>query len=85
MERHHAVQMISAHLDEQMRQLMHGGQGADVRMLPPLTRPGKILCVGVNYPDRNAEYKDGSGAPQVPQQMRSDGPISAAGSVAARL
>ena len=37
---------------------------ADVRMLPPLTRPGKILCVGVNYPDRNAEYKDGSGAPQ---------------------
>ena len=32
-------------------------------MLPPLTRPGKILCVGVNYPDRNSEYKDGSGAP----------------------
>ena len=34
-----------------------------VRMLPPLTRPGKVICVGVNYPDRNSEYKDGSGAP----------------------
>ncbi|MGB1668596.1 MAG: fumarylacetoacetate hydrolase family protein, partial [Candidatus Puniceispirillaceae bacterium] len=39
---------------------------ADVRMLPPLTRPGKILCVGVNYPDRNAEYKDGQSAPASP-------------------
>ena len=36
---------------------------SEVKMLPPLTRPGKILCVGVNYPDRNSEYKDGSGAP----------------------
>ena len=25
--------------------------------------PVKVLCVGVNYPDRNSEYKDGSGAP----------------------
>ncbi|MEL6531522.1 MAG: fumarylacetoacetate hydrolase family protein [Pseudomonadota bacterium] len=24
----------------------------------------RILCVGVNFPDRNAEYKDGSEAPQ---------------------
>ena len=36
----------------------------DVKMLPPLTRPGKVICVGVNYPDRNSEYKDGSGAPE---------------------
>jgi 2-keto-4-pentenoate hydratase/2-oxohepta-3-ene-1,7-dioic acid hydratase in catechol pathway len=28
--------------------------------------PGKIICVGVNYPDRNAEYKDGQDAPQYP-------------------
>jgi 2-keto-4-pentenoate hydratase/2-oxohepta-3-ene-1,7-dioic acid hydratase in catechol pathway len=28
--------------------------------------PGKIICVGVNYPDRNAEYKDGSEAPKYP-------------------
>lgn len=29
-------------------------------VLPDATR---ILCVGVNFPDRNAEYKDGSAAP----------------------
>ncbi len=29
----------------------------------PLQRPGKIICVGVNFPDRNAEYKDGQEAP----------------------
>ena len=26
----------------------------------PLPAPGKILCIGINYPDRNAEYKDGA-------------------------
>jgi 2-keto-4-pentenoate hydratase/2-oxohepta-3-ene-1,7-dioic acid hydratase in catechol pathway len=30
----------------------------------PVPKPEKIICVGVNYPDRNSEYKDGSGAPQ---------------------
>lgn len=29
----------------------------------PLTDPEKIICVGVNFPDRNAEYKDGQDAP----------------------
>ncbi len=29
----------------------------------PITNPEKIICVGVNFPDRNAEYKDGSDAP----------------------
>ena len=33
---------------------------------PPFRRPGKIICVGVNYPERNAEYKDGSEAPKYP-------------------
>ncbi len=32
----------------------------------PLPAPGKILCVGVNYLDRNAEYKDGSEQPKNP-------------------
>ena len=32
----------------------------------PLPDPGKILCVGVNYTDRNAEYRDGSGPPEWP-------------------
>lgn len=30
----------------------------------PVPRPDKILCVGVNFPDRNAEYKDGKEAPK---------------------
>ncbi len=29
----------------------------------PIPDPGKIICVGVNFPDRNAEYKDGVEAP----------------------
>ncbi len=32
----------------------------------PLGRPEKIICVGVNFPDRNAEYKDGQDAPPNP-------------------
>lgn len=32
----------------------------------PIVDPAKILCVGVNYMDRNAEYKDNSEAPQYP-------------------
>jgi len=29
----------------------------------PIPDPEKIICVGVNFPDRNAEYKDGKEAP----------------------
>jgi 2-keto-4-pentenoate hydratase/2-oxohepta-3-ene-1,7-dioic acid hydratase in catechol pathway len=39
---------------------------ADVKLRKPLLRPGKIICVGVNYPDRNAEYQDGSEPPLYP-------------------
>lgn len=39
---------------------------ADVRLDKPLLSFGKCLCVGVNYPDRNAEYKDGAEAPRYP-------------------
>lgn len=38
----------------------------DVEFLPPISNPGKIACVGVNYANRNAEYKDGSEAPKYP-------------------
>lgn len=37
-----------------------------VAFLPVLAEAGKIICVGVNYPDRNAEYKDGQAAPAFP-------------------
>lgn len=30
------------------------------RLDPPVPNPGKILCVGVNFPDRNEEYRDGA-------------------------
>jgi 2-keto-4-pentenoate hydratase/2-oxohepta-3-ene-1,7-dioic acid hydratase in catechol pathway len=39
---------------------------AEAQFLPPIGAPGKIICVGVNYPDRNAEYKDGAEAPSFP-------------------
>ncbi|HEX3349242.1 MAG TPA: fumarylacetoacetate hydrolase family protein [Acetobacteraceae bacterium] len=39
---------------------------ADVVLLPPVPAPEKIWCIGVNYPDRNAEYRDGSDAPEYP-------------------
>lgn len=32
----------------------------------PIPAPEKIICVGVNFPDRNAEYKDGQAAPANP-------------------
>ena len=38
----------------------------DIEYLPPISNPGKIACVGVNYANRNAEYKDGSEAPKFP-------------------
>lgn len=40
--------------------------GGDVRLLKPLHTFGKCFCVGVNYPDRNAEYKDNSDLPKYP-------------------
>lgn len=39
---------------------------ADVRHLPTITDPEKIPCIGVNYRDRNEEYKDGSEPPRFP-------------------
>src|SRR6185437_123934 len=37
-----------------------------VKLDLPLPAPGKILCVGINYLDRNAEYSDGSEQPKNP-------------------
>jgi 2-keto-4-pentenoate hydratase/2-oxohepta-3-ene-1,7-dioic acid hydratase in catechol pathway len=37
-----------------------------VRLLPPIAPGAKVICVGVNYPERNAEYKDGSEPPKYP-------------------
>jgi len=50
------------------------GRAADhpldaVTWLPPISAPEKIICIGVNYPDRNAEYKDGQDAPKFPSMF----------------
>jgi len=37
-----------------------------VTLLPPVTEPGKIVCVGVNYANRNAEYRDNTGEAKYP-------------------
>jgi 5-carboxymethyl-2-hydroxymuconate isomerase len=38
----------------------------EIRFAPLLPDPEKIVCVGVNYHNRNAEYRDGSDAPEYP-------------------
>lgn len=39
---------------------------AAIRYLPPITTPEKIACIGVNYANRNSEYRDGSDDPEWP-------------------
>jgi 2-keto-4-pentenoate hydratase/2-oxohepta-3-ene-1,7-dioic acid hydratase in catechol pathway len=38
----------------------------DLQLLPPIPTPEKLWCIGVNYKDRNAEYKDNSDLPKYP-------------------
>jgi 2-keto-4-pentenoate hydratase/2-oxohepta-3-ene-1,7-dioic acid hydratase in catechol pathway len=38
----------------------------EMRFEIPVPAPEKIICVGVNYPDRNEEYRDGQAAPKNP-------------------
>ena len=38
----------------------------EIEFLPPIGRPGKIVCIGVNYGNRNAEYRDDSDTPRYP-------------------
>jgi 2-keto-4-pentenoate hydratase/2-oxohepta-3-ene-1,7-dioic acid hydratase in catechol pathway len=39
---------------------------SEVEFLPPVVAPEKIVCVGINYPERTAEYKDGREKPKYP-------------------
>ncbi len=41
----------------------------DVTLLRPVPFPEKIFCIGVNYGNRNEEYKDGSDAPKYPSMF----------------
>jgi 5-carboxymethyl-2-hydroxymuconate isomerase len=50
----------------------------DVKVLSPAGRCVRYFCIGVNYPDRNEEYKDGSERPRYPSLfMRSHSSFSA--------
>jgi len=52
----------------------------DIRYAKPILFPEKIICIGVNYQDRNAEYRDGSDAPAYPSIfMRTPGSLVAHG------
>ena len=39
---------------------------SEIEYLPPILTGQKIVCIGVNYANRNAEYKDGSELPKFP-------------------
>ncbi len=39
---------------------------SDIEYLPPILTGQKIVCIGVNYANRNAEYKDNSNLPKYP-------------------
>jgi len=53
---------------------------AEVRLCKPIPRPGRILCIGVNYANRNEEYQDGAERPKWPSLfMRSPGSLVAHG------
>ena len=52
--------------DDGLSRLAEKAEGLDVihhgvSFEIPIPTPEKIICVGVNFPDRNAEYKDGQG------------------------
>jgi 5-carboxymethyl-2-hydroxymuconate isomerase len=48
----------------------------EVRYLPTIPDPEKIICIGINYGNRNAEYKDGEKPPQYPSVfMRTPGSL----------
>jgi 5-carboxymethyl-2-hydroxymuconate isomerase len=48
----------------------------EIRYLPTVRDPEKIICIGINYGNRNAEYKDGAEPPQYPSVfMRTPGSL----------
>ena len=48
------------------RELSVAYRESEIQYLPPILTGQKIVCIGVNYANRNAEYKDGSELPKYP-------------------
>jgi 2-keto-4-pentenoate hydratase/2-oxohepta-3-ene-1,7-dioic acid hydratase in catechol pathway len=65
-------EMFRAHGEATLARLRdYENEAADVALAhvalgKPLADWGKCFCVGVNYPERNAEYKDGAEPPRYP-------------------
>lgn len=53
-------------LKEIAAQLPVAYQASEIEYLPPILTGQKIICIGVNYANRNAEYKDNSSLPKYP-------------------
>ncbi|MFS2012728.1 fumarylacetoacetate hydrolase family protein [Azospirillum sp. CT11-132] len=64
--------LIAADALETARRVLAAADGVvdhdptEVIFLPPIPEPQKIWCIGVNYRDRNAEYRDNSDLPKYP-------------------
>jgi 2-keto-4-pentenoate hydratase/2-oxohepta-3-ene-1,7-dioic acid hydratase in catechol pathway len=71
------LELLRAQALDELHALAHAEPDhplAAVEFLPPVLAPEKILCVGVNYANRNEEYHDGSEAPKYPSLfMRTPG------------
>ena len=67
------LEVLRAGALDQLRRAVEGAKADvvlnSVTLLPPVTAPEKILCIGVNYANRNAEYKDGSEQPKYPSMF----------------
>jgi 2-keto-4-pentenoate hydratase/2-oxohepta-3-ene-1,7-dioic acid hydratase in catechol pathway len=61
------VDLVRAHALDEARAALIGVRPdfplAEVELLPPLLTPEKILCIGINYANRNADFED----PNVPR------------------
>ena len=53
-------------LKEIARELPVAYTEAEIAYMPPIISGQKIVCIGVNYANRNAEYKDNSVLPKYP-------------------
>jgi 2-keto-4-pentenoate hydratase/2-oxohepta-3-ene-1,7-dioic acid hydratase in catechol pathway len=64
------VAMLRADVGWLARDVANSGHwdysAADIRPLSPAGRASRYFCIGVNYPERNEEYKDGSERPKYP-------------------
>jgi len=77
------VDLIRASAIDEARAVLTGVRPdfplAEVELLPPLLAPEKILCIGINYANRNADFNDPE-APRYPNMFyRHPGSLVGAG------